>query len=126
MYSLKVISNFAAAHRLRNHHGKCEALHGHNWRVEVKVKANDVEKNGMVIDFSKLKSILEQCLDGLDHCYLNEIPLFDKENPTSELIAHYIFYKIKDKLPHKVSVSEVSVWESENTCAIYWEKKGSL
>jgi len=121
MYSLKVISYFSAAHKLRDYHGKCELLHGHNWKVEVEIKAKDVGKDGMVVDFKVLKSLLKECLERLDHCYLNECPPFDKENPTSELIAHYIFKTLKDKIPPTTSLRKVSVWESETACASYWE-----
>lgn len=121
MYSLKVVSYFSAAHRLRDYHGKCEVLHGHNWKVEVEIKAKEVGKNGMVMDFKVLKSLLRECLERLDHGYLNEIPPFDKENPTSELIARYIFKTLKDKIPPTTSLKKVSVWESETTCASYWE-----
>ncbi|CAD7779156.1 6-pyruvoyl tetrahydropterin synthase [Candidatus Methanoperedenaceae archaeon GB50] len=61
MYSLKVVSYFSAAHRLRDYHGKCEVLHGHNWKVEVEIKAKEVGKNGMVMDFKVLKSLLREC-----------------------------------------------------------------
>jgi 6-pyruvoyltetrahydropterin/6-carboxytetrahydropterin synthase len=123
MYSLKVISYFAAAHRLREYYGKCEVLHGHNWKVEVEVKAKDVGKKGMVIDFKVLKSLLKECLERLDHSYLNEIPPFDKENPTSELISRYIFRELKDKIPPKTSLNKITVWESETACASYWENE---
>ncbi len=121
MYSLKVLSYFSAAHKLRDYHGKCEVLHGHNWKVEVEIKAKDVGKDGMVVDFKVVKFLLKECLERLDHGYLNEISPFDKENPTSELIARYIFKTLKDKIPPTTSLSKVSVWESETACASYWE-----
>jgi len=121
MYSLKVLSYFSAAHKLRDYHGKCEVLHGHNWKVEVEIKAKDVGKDGMVVDFKVVKFLLKECLERLDHGYLNEISPFDKENPTSELIARYIFKTLKDKIPPTASLRKVSVWESETACASYWE-----
>lgn len=122
MYGLKIISHFAAAHRLRNYHGKCESLHGHNWKVEVYVVGKELDKEGMLIDFQALKSLVKKCLDRLDHTYLNDLTPFDKENPTSEHIARYIFYLLKKHLPPHVSIGKVTVWESETACAEYWEE----
>ncbi len=121
MYELKVIEEFSAAHRLRDYKGKCESLHGHNFQVELIVQAEDVESHGMVIDFNSLKGLLKTCLNTLDHKYLNEIPPFDKKDPTSESIAYYVYHLIKPKLPKNISFLKVSVWESQTSCASYWE-----
>ncbi|HDD45268.1 MAG TPA: 6-carboxytetrahydropterin synthase QueD [Candidatus Desulfofervidus auxilii] len=125
MYALKVISQFAAAHRLRHYQGKCEALHGHNWQVEIEVRSKTLNTAGMVMDFQDLKALLKECLAKLDHAYLNEIPPFDKENPTSERIACYIFKQLKKALPPQVSIGKVTVWESDTACAEYWEEDAS-
>ncbi len=122
MYALRVIAHFAAAHRLRDYQGKCEALHGHNWKVEVEVVAKGLNPLGMVMDFKELKDLVNICLDKLDHTYLNEVPPFDKQNPTSELIAQYLFHEIRPLLPTHVMLKCVTVWESETACAQYWEE----
>jgi len=121
LYELKVIEEFSAAHRLSGYKGKCESLHGHNFQVELIVQAEDVGEHGMVVDFKSLKGLLKDCLDTLDHKYLNEIPPFDRKNPTSESIANYIYHFIKPKLPENICFLKVCVWESENSCASYWE-----
>lgn len=122
MYELTITSDFAAAHNLRQYDGECENLHGHNWKVEVVIVSNRLDKIGLAVDFKVLKRILKAILDKLDHKYLNEIPPFDKENPSSENLARYIFKQFKTALKNKgVRPAKVKVWESDNACAAYYE-----
>jgi 6-pyruvoyltetrahydropterin/6-carboxytetrahydropterin synthase len=117
MYSIKVEATFSSAHNLRGYKGKCEELHGHNWKVEVTVVKDKLDKTGMVLDFKFLKARLDKILNRLDHKYLNSIPYFKKVNPTSENIAKYIF----DGISRQVSgVNSVTVWESDNSQATYY------
>lgn len=120
MYELKVVSRFAAAHCLRNFKGRCEALHGHNWRVEVNVCGQELGPADILFDFGELKAITRQVLEELDHCHLNELPAFSQQNPSSEMLARYIFHKIEPLLPGHVKLSRVSVWESEDSKASYF------
>ena len=90
MYILTVEDHFSSAHQLRGYQGKCENIHGHNWRVVLKVKGSELNDIGLLIDFHELKSILKDILNQLDHCNLNEVEPFDKINPSSENIAQYI------------------------------------
>ena len=120
MFELSVRKEFAAAHRLREYRGKCEALHGHNWKVEVFVASAKLNKTGIVADFRDIKGHLAGILEGLDHAYLNELPYFKKYNPTSENIAKYIFDRLKPQaLKLKVKLRKVTVWESDNAHASY-------
>jgi len=119
MYRVKIISSFSAAHSLRGYLGKCEELHGHNWKVEVVVWSKKLDSTGLVIDFSKLKNILNSVLEELDHKYLNKLAYFKKNNPTSENIAFYIFNNIKKRLNKKINLVEVNVWETDTSCASY-------
>jgi len=116
MFRVKVEGNFSAAHRLRGYLGKCEALHGHNWRVEVVVSGKRLDRCGMLFDFSKLKARLREVLENFDHRYLNDLACFKKCNPTSENIAKIIFLELKKKNP---GICAVTVWESENAAATY-------
>ena len=116
MYSIKVEGNFSSAHNLKGYKGKCESLHGHNWKVEAVVAGDTLDKTGMLMDFKELRSALCNVLDKLDHKYLNEIVYFKKANPTSENIARYIYDKLKRQ---GVRVKSVTVWESENSSATY-------
>ena len=95
MYSIKVEAYFSSAHNLRGYKGKCESLHGHNWKVEVTASSKSLDKIGMVLDFTFLKAKLSKILERLDHKYLNKIAYFRKVNPTSENIAKYIYDCLK-------------------------------
>ncbi len=117
MYEIKVISEFSSAHMLRHYKGKCENVHGHNWKTEVYASSGKLDRAGMVADFKKLKAALNSVLDGLDHKNLNDIPYFKKVNPTSENIAKYIYEKVRSRSRPKIS--KVTVWESDSACASY-------
>lgn len=118
MYKIKVEADFSSAHNLRGYKGRCEELHGHNWKVQVTLTKEDLDKVGMVLDFTYLKRELNKILEKLDHKYLNNIAYFKKVNPTSECIAKYIYDILKTKIP---GVNSVKVWESENCSAAYYE-----
>ena len=121
MYELTVTSHFSGAHRLRYLHGKCEELHGHNWKVEVFITSGKLNKEGVVMDFTVLKQKVEKVLKSLDHTYLNDLPCFSGQEPSSENIARYIFDKLKVELKgFSVKMTKVSAWESENSCATYF------
>lgn len=116
MYSIKIEENFSSAHSLRGYKGKCEELHGHNWKVEVVACREKLDNLGMVLDFKYLKNELKKILEKLDHKHLNNISYFKKVNPTSENIARYIYDQLKLKIS---DVDSVTVWESENSSATY-------
>ena len=116
MFEIKVISNFSAAHRLRNYKGKCEKLHGHNWRVESCISCAELDKAGMTIDFQDLKKNLNKVLKTLDHNYLNEIKPFKNINPTSENIAKFIFEQLSGlPVDKRCKLKLISVWETETS-----------
>jgi 6-pyruvoyltetrahydropterin/6-carboxytetrahydropterin synthase len=120
VYELVIKSHFSAAHNLRNYGGACERLHGHNWHVEVYVRAAVLGAGGMVLDFRILQEELDKVLDPLDHQYLNDLPYFQKEEPSSENIAHYIYEALEERLrPHGLSSHKVTAWESEKAGASY-------
>ena len=120
MYKLRVSSEFSAAHNLREYKGKCEALHGHNWKVEVVIAAKNVNRQGLVVDFHEIKNMVKAALEELDHNYLNQLDYFKKHNPTSENLAKYIFDEIKAQIPSKkIRLQEVTVWESDQCSATY-------
>lgn len=118
MYSLKVELNFSAAHNLRGYQGKCEELHGHNWKIEAVVQSGVLDKTGMVMDFTRIKSQLGKVLEKLDHKYLNKIKPFDRTNPTSENIARFIYSALK---PRIAGLRSITVWENPTSCATYYE-----
>jgi len=120
MYELKIIRKFAAAHQLPLSQTKCENLHGHNWKIEVHVKGKTLDQSGMMIDFGILKKEVDAILETLDHQFLNEIPFFKTNSPSSENIARYIAETLDSRLDvPDVRVSHVISWESDDACASY-------
>ena len=121
MYEITVLSHFSGAHRLRHLHGRCEALHGHNWKIEATVAANRLGKEGVTLDFGILKQKLGSVVKQIDHVYLNDLPYFRKAEPSSENIAKYIFDRLKKELKmHRARLKKVTAWESETSCATYF------
>ncbi len=120
MYEITIISHFSGAHRLRYLHGKCEELHGHNWKIEVTTASRKLNKEGMVIDFEILKNKLGKVLKNLDHTFLNDLPYFSEVEPSSENIAKYIYDSLKKELKGYPGIlKKVTAWESETSCATY-------
>lgn len=120
MYELKIVSQVAAAHQLREFQGKCEQLHGHNWKIEVYVTGDTLGEDGLLIDFGLIKKDTKKVLDELDHKFLNELEPFKKENPSSENIARYIYESLSQTLDNDaIRVSKVTAWESDTACATY-------
>jgi 6-pyruvoyltetrahydropterin/6-carboxytetrahydropterin synthase len=122
MYEIKIITSFSAAHRLENFYGKCEALHGHNWKVEVFLVGKKLDEAGLLLDFGAVKARTRELLEEVDHKYLNELPAFSHQNPSSENLASYLFQRLAAALNRDgVQVSRVNVWESDNSCASYYQ-----
>lgn len=123
MYRIGVWDHFSSAHYLRNYQGKCEHLHGHNWKVEVVLEGHTLDNAGMILDFGILKAFLKEILNMLDHkCLNDDLDFFKNLSPSSEHIAQFIYNSLKEKLTkYPVKVFEVKVFESENSYAIYRE-----
>lgn len=123
MYTLKVVTDFAAAHSLRDYPGDCRRLHGHNWKVEVEVQAEGLDELGMVLDFKTIRQAARKVGDELDHRYLNDIPPFDRLNPTAENIAAHFYRRLTEELTDtRAKVSAVTLWETERACVRYTEE----
>lgn len=118
MFELRVESHFSAAHHLLNYQGDCENIHGHNWKVEIIVAGEELDKSGMLIDFKVLKKHLNEVLDMLDHKDINVLEVFKDVSPSSENIARFIYSQLKSSLPQ---LKSVSVWETEKAKATYYE-----
>ena len=119
MYEIRVEADFAAAHFLADFHGKCERLHGHNYRVLAHARGDSLDSGGMLVDFGILKKALREVCETLDHSNLNDLAVF-ASNPSAERIARYIFHEIKKKLPD-VPLSIVDVYETPTSRARYYE-----
>jgi len=120
MYQIAIERHFDAAHFLRNYGGKCENLHGHSFRVVVRLNATKLNEIGLAYDFTILKRQLNEVLSRFDHTCLNDIPPFNKINPSSENIAAAIFAELQPKLADtSVTLIAIEVWESPQSQAIY-------
>ncbi|MBS1112685.1 MAG: 6-pyruvoyl-tetrahydropterin synthase [Nitrospirae bacterium] len=123
MFELMIETYFSAAHQLRGYKGQCEKLHGHNWKVQVYVLAEKLNEIELAMDFHELKRLTEEVLAPLDHGFLNDIFPFTEKNPSSENIAKWIYDSLKKKLNgSNVSLSGITVWESEAASATYFEE----
>lgn len=122
MYELMIETSFSAAHQLRGYMGKCEQLHGHNWKVQVHITAEKLNQIDIAVDFHELKRLTNEIISPLDHTFLNDIFPFTEKNPSSENIAKWIYDCLKKKInDENIEVSAVTVWESDTASATYYE-----
>jgi 6-pyruvoyltetrahydropterin/6-carboxytetrahydropterin synthase len=122
MYEVSVDETFAAAHNLRNYKGKCENLHGHNYKVRVTLAGKELDTTGLLYDFVHLKQVIQGVIRSLDHRYLNELPPFDVLNPSAENIARFVYEQTAKQIPANANgtgVASITVWESDVTSATY-------
>jgi 6-pyruvoyltetrahydropterin/6-carboxytetrahydropterin synthase len=122
MFELKVVSHFAAAHQLKMVDKKCENLHGHNWKVEVCIRGQELNVAGVLVDFGEIKQDVKRIIDQLDHCFLNDLDAFgDHLPPSSENLALFIAQGLRQTFDSTtVYVYSVTTWESHNACATYY------
>jgi 6-pyruvoyltetrahydropterin/6-carboxytetrahydropterin synthase len=122
MYEVSVDETFAAAHNLRNYKGKCEDLHGHNYKVRVTLAGPELDATGLLYDFVHLKQVIQGVIRSLDHKYLNELKPFDVLNPSAENIARHIYEQTSKQMhatANGAAISSITVWESDVTAATY-------
>jgi len=120
MFEITIRKSFAAAHQLRDIGGKCEELHGHNFTVEVSAGGEKLNDEGLLLDFRQLKKWTNELLEELDHKYLNELPFFKDINPSSEIIARFMFERLSEKTKTvNTPITRVTVWESEDARVTY-------
>jgi 6-pyruvoyltetrahydropterin/6-carboxytetrahydropterin synthase len=122
MFEIAVEHTFAAGHALRHYKGKCENVHGHNYKVRLVVRGEKLDSIGMLVDFVVLKKLLRDTCEPMDHVFLNDLPPFDALNPTAENMAIHIGDTIRKGLaanPNPVEVAEVIVWETDIQSATY-------
>ena len=125
MFEVSVEQTFAAGHALRNYKGKCENVHGHNFRVQVIIEGERLDDSGLLVDFIDVKNLMRGVIDRLDHQFLNEISPFDIKNPSAENIAEYFHQEMANGLsetPVPIRIREVKVWETDIQSASYRPK----
>ncbi len=120
MYEISVDYTFAAGHALRNYKGKCENVHGHNYKLRITVEGAQLNSTGLLIDFIDVRAAIKQLADRLDHQFLNDLPPFDKLNPSAENIARYFSDSLEPQIKDQgLRVQSVTVWETDTTSATY-------
>jgi 6-pyruvoyltetrahydropterin/6-carboxytetrahydropterin synthase len=125
MFEVTVEDTFAAGHYLRNYKGKCENPHGHNYRVRVTLAGMELDKAGLLLDFKDLREVMKPVIDKLDHQMMNDLEPFTTLNPSAENLAKYFYDEanvfLKDETGGRVRVKNVTIWETDETTATYFE-----
>ncbi len=122
-YQLKVVTDFASAHTLRDYPGACSRMHGHNWKVELEAVASQLNNVGMGVDFKIMKQAAREVGGRLDHQYLNDLEPFKEINPTAENIAAYMYKEISARInSDTIKVTALTLWETERACVRYSEE----
>jgi len=120
MFEVSVEHSFSAGHALRNYKGKCENVHGHNYKVQVTLAGNQLNAEGLLMDFVELRAAIKGLLEKLDHHFLNDIPPFDQLNPSAENLAKFICDGIEPRARDQgLQVQGVTIWETDTTSATY-------
>ena len=121
MFEITIEETFAAGHALRNYHGKCENVHGHNYRCQLTVEGQQLDGTGLLMDFVALKKALQEVIERLDHQWLNDYPPFNVINPSAENIAKYIYDEVIQGIPREAGVrlGSVKLWETDTSSATY-------
>jgi len=122
MFEISVEETFSAGHALRGYKGKCENVHGHNYRVRVIMAGEKLDPTGLLMDFSQLKHAMQGVIRSLDHRFLNDFAPFDSVNPSAENIARHIYEEILRQLgpsENAARISAITVWETDTTAATY-------
>lgn len=124
MYEVNVRSHFSSAHALRGYHGKCENPHGHNYKVRVALRGDNLDNCGMLVDFKMLSSMLNRIIDELDHQNLNDLPAFETMNPSAENLARHIYRGLQSQLRDaniEATLRNVTLWETDKNSVKYSE-----
>jgi len=120
MYEVSVEYTFAAGHALRNYKGKCENVHGHNYKVRVTIGGKELNSTVLLVDFVDVHNAIKALVDRLDHRFLNDLPPFDRINPSAENIAKYFCENLEPQVHGQgLRVEAVTVWETDITSATY-------
>lgn len=121
MFEVAVQETFAAGHALRAYKGKCENVHGHNYRVEIIIAGERLDSIGLLVDFAEVKKLIRKVVARLDHQFINDLEPFDVLNPSAENLAKYFYDEVSAGLGggESVRVEKVKLWETDTTYATY-------
>ncbi|PYS88582.1 MAG: 6-carboxytetrahydropterin synthase QueD [Acidobacteria bacterium] len=120
-FEVMIERNFSSAHQLRGYKGKCENLHGHNYKIEIYARGRELDNIGLLVDFGELKTAADEVVRYLDHRNINELPPFDEElNPSAENLARYILERVAAQVgDERVEVYKVRCFETPTSVATY-------
>ena len=121
MFEVSVEETFAAGHALRGYRGKCENVHGHNYRVQLTIEGGELDSIGLLIDFVEVKKLIRGVVEYLDHRFINDLPPFDALNPSAENLAKYFYDQVSAGVKAPARLGRVTIWETDTTTARYWE-----
>ncbi len=120
MFEISVEYSFAAGHALRGYKGKCENIHGHNYKVQVSVAGDQLNPTGLLMDFVELRAAIKALAERLDHRFLNDLAPFDQLNPSAENLARYFGDELEPRVrAHGLRIDSVTIWETDTTSATY-------
>lgn len=123
MFEVSVEYTFAAGHALRGYKGKCENVHGHNYKVQLAIAGEELDSAGLLMDFVEVRKNIKGLVERLDHRFLNDLAPFDKLNPSAENIAKYFCDELQAPVQQRgLRVSAVTIWETDTTSATYRPK----
>ena len=120
-FEVMIERNFSSAHQLRGYRGKCENLHGHNYKIEIYARGRELNNVGLLVDFVELKEAADEVVTFLDHKNINELPPFDAElNPSAENLARFILERVAARIDDaRVQVYKVRCFETPTSVSTY-------
>ena len=124
MFEVTVEQTFAAGHALREYKGKCENVHGHNYKVQITVEGERLNRIGLLVDFVELKRVVREVVDRLDHQFINDLEPFTVINPSAENMAKYFYDEVSKKMDGTsgetaTRISQIKIWETDTSIAVY-------
>ncbi len=123
MFQVSVDETFSAGHALRGYKGKCENPHGHNYKVQIILEGPGLDSTGLLYDFTHLKRVIRDIVEGVDHKFLNDQAPFDVINPSAENLAKFFYDETSrqmQSMPQGARIARVTIWETDTTSATYW------
>ena len=123
MFQVSVDESFSAGHALRGYKGKCENVHGHNYKVRVTLEGQELDSIGLLYDFTHLKRVIRDIVCSVDHKFLNDQAPFDVINPSAENLAKYFYDETMRQMnasPESARIASITIWETDTTAATYW------
>jgi 6-pyruvoyltetrahydropterin/6-carboxytetrahydropterin synthase len=120
-FEVMIERNFSSAHQLRGYRGKCENLHGHNYKIEIYARGSELNNIGLLVDFVELKEAADELVNYLDHKNLNELePFVEEQNPSAENVARFVLERLAAKIDdERVQIYKVRCFETPTSVATY-------